>query len=306
MEQKQAKEWLRQAQQLAEDIKEMEAIEVGKAYRSTLGRIRRNRSKRLSDKLMRVAAFLMIPLLLTSVFLGYLAFHQEKEEVRYALVKAAQGTVVRYELPDKSVVWLNAGSQLTFPSTFDDAKREVSLKGEAYFEVTADKKHPFYVHTTGGPSLFVYGTKFNVSAYPDDGYVETVLEEGRVNVLANTEKVIPLLPGERLFYDKEAKSLTKNKVDVYEKTAWKDGKLIFRSTPLGEVLKKLSRHFNVTMTFNNHSGKAYHYRATFRDETLPQILDYLGESASLKWRMEETVKQADDSFSKKSIIIDLY
>lgn len=306
MEHKQPDFWLRQAQHLADDIKELEAIDVKRAYRDTRQRIAQNRRKRWSERLVRVAAVLAVPLLLTSLTLGYLAFHADEEVVRYAQVRAAQGTIVRYELPDKSVVWLNAGSELSFPTVFDDAKREVALKGEAYFEVTADKEHPFYVHTPAGPSVYVYGTKFNVSAYADEGAMETVLEEGKVNVLTADRKVVTLSPGERLLYDKTTQRMLKGKADVYEKTAWKEGKLIFRNTPLDEVLKRLSRHFNVTMTFHNHSGKEYHYRATFRDETLPQILDYLGESASLKWRMEETVKQADDSFSKKSIIIDLY
>ena len=75
----------------------------------------------------------------------------------------ATGSVIRYELPDHSVVWLNAGSTLRYPTTFKKDNRLVELKGEAYFEVQADKDRPFYVNTPNGLSVYVYGTKFNVA-----------------------------------------------------------------------------------------------------------------------------------------------
>lgn len=102
------------------------------------------------------------------------------------------------------------------------------------------------------------------------------------------------------------KSRKKNKVDVYGKIAWKDGKLIFRNASLEEILKRLERHFNVEIQFNNRSGKEYKYRATFRTETLSQILDYLARSADLKWKIEEPQQQADDTLSKTKIRVDLY
>ena len=90
-------------------------------------------------------------------------------------------------------------------------------------------------------------------------------------------------------------------MDVYGKIAWKDGKLIFRNASLEEILKRLERHFNVEIQFNNRSGKEYKYRATFRTETLSQILDYLARSADLKWKIEEPQQQADDTLSKTKI-----
>ena len=153
----------------------------------------------------------------------------------------------------------------------------------------------------------MYGTKFNVNAYEDDNSIETVLEKGKVNVISPDGKTtVQLAPGERLLYNKADQKLLKGKVDVYEKVAWKDGKLIFRNAELDEIFKRLARHFNVDIQFNNISGKEYKYRATFRNETLPQILDYLAKSAALKWRTEEAVQQADDTFTKKKIIVDLY
>ena len=145
-----------------------------------------------------------------------------------------------------------------------------------------------------------------MTAYEDDNYIETVLEKGKVNVLPPGQKTITLFPGEQLVYDKQTRQVQKNQVDVYGKVAWKDGKLIFRNASLEEIIKRLERHFNVDIEFNNHLGKEYSYRATFRTETLTQILDYLAKSANLKWKILTPEQREDDTFTKTKIIVDLY
>lgn len=297
---------LRKAQTLGNDIKEMESIDVLGAYNRAQAKIKMNRRKLLYNRVIRYAAFLTLPLFLSSLILGYLYFCGTEANDKYAEVIAATGSVIRYELPDRSVAWLNSGSTLRYPTVFSKGNRNVELSGEAYFEVQADAECPFYVNTPSGLSVYVYGTKFNVSAYEDDRFIETVLEKGKVNVISPDRKTVTqLVPGERLLYDKQEQKLLKSQVDVYEKVAWKEGKLIFRNASLDEIFKRLARHFNVEIQFNNQSGKEYKYRATFRNETLPQILDYLAKSAILKWRTEESVQQADDTFTKKKIIVDL-
>lgn len=240
----------------------MESIDVMGAYRQTQAKIKTNRRKDMYNQLMRYAAFLTIPLLLTSLLFGYLYFDGADEEEQYAEVTAATGSVIRYELPDHSVVWLNAGSTLRYPTVFRNDNRNVELKGEAYFEVEADKERPFYVNTSNGLKVYVYGTKFNVTAYDDDNYIETVLEKGKVNVITPNQETIVLAPGEHLLYDKQSQKSKKNTVDVYGKVAWKDGKLIFRNASLEEIFKRLERHFNVDIQFDNKAGKEYKYRAT--------------------------------------------
>lgn len=296
---------LRKAQALGDDIKEMESVDVLSAYHRAQVKIKMTRRKLLHNRMMRAAAFLTLPLFLSSLILGYLYFHGTTDD-KYAEVIAATGSVIRYELPDRSVVWLNSGSTLRYPTVFSKGDRNVELSGEAYFEVQADEERPFYVNTPTGLSVYVYGTKFNVSAYEDDSFIEAVLEKGKVNVISpDRETITQLVPGERLLYDKQEQKLSKSQVDVYEKVAWKDGKLIFRNASLDEIFKRLARHFNVEIQFSNELGKEYKYRATFRNETLPQILDYLAKSAVLNWRIEESVQQADDTFTKRKIIVDL-
>lgn len=305
MENKNPDYLLRKAQALGDDIKEMESIDVLEAYRHTQSKIDENRKRIISNRLMRYAAFLTIPLLMSSLILGYLYWGTESEE-RYAEITASMGTVVRYELPDHSVVWLNSGSTLRYPTEFKKDNRDVELKGEAYFEVEADSDRPFYVNTPNGLSVYVYGTKFNVAAYEDDNYIETVLEKGKVNVITPNRETIALAPGEQLLYDKQTRESTRNRVDVYGKIAWKDGKLIFRNASLDDIFKRLERHFNVDIHYNNNQGKDYKYRATFRTETLSQILDYLAKSATLKWKIQEPEQQTDGTLSRTKIIVDLY
>ncbi len=298
---------LRLSLALNKDIKELEAIDTNAAFVRTKKKIQKQRIQHINLQLMRYAALLFVPLLITSLVLSYLYFGTSPHEIQYAEVNTASGAIIRYELPDKSVVWLNSGSKLRYPLTFKGSKREVELDGEGYFEVTADKEHPFYVKTPVGLSVYVYGTCFNVNAYDSEDYVETVLEKGKVNVIVpGSKQELKLIPGEGAMYDVSTQRISKSEMDVYEKTAWKDGKLIFRNTLLKDVLKRLSRHFNVDIEFNNFSGKEYKYRATFTRENLNQILDYLSKSAAIKWKSEEPVQQQDDTFTKKKIIVTLY
>lgn len=129
---------LRKAQALGEDIKEMESIDVMGAYQQAQTQIKTNRRRSMYNQLMRYAAFLTIPLLLSSLILGYLYWGATDTEEKYAEVMAATGSVIRYELPDHSVVWLNSGSTLRYPTVFKKDNRNVELKGEAYFEVEAE------------------------------------------------------------------------------------------------------------------------------------------------------------------------
>jgi ferric-dicitrate binding protein FerR (iron transport regulator) len=296
---------LRKAQALGDDIKEMESIDALKAYERARLKIRADHRKQMYNQLSKYAAFLTLPLLLTSLILGYIYFQKPELDEKYAEIIVASGSVIRYELPDNSVVWLNSGSRLRYPIAFRKESRNIELKGEAYFEVQADCERPFYVNTSGGLHVYVYGTKFNVTAYEDENLIGTVLEEGKVKVITPDQGTIALAPGEQLLYDKQNHKFTKDKVDVYEKIAWKDGKLIFRNAPLEEIFKRLESHFNVEIEFNNRYNKEYKYRATFRNETLSQILSYLSKSATFNWKTVEAEQQTDDTFTKKRIIVDL-
>lgn len=301
------KQLLDRAEELGKDIKKIEAIDIADARWRTEKKIHANHRTIKMNKMLRYAGMLTLPLLIAVSALLYIQFAPSKSAIQYAQVTASAGSIIRYELPDKSIVWLNAGSKLRYPTTFKSDKREVDLQGEAYFEVTADKKHPFYVNTPSGLKVYVYGTKFNVSAYSDDENVETVLERGCVNVIApRNSNEYKMIPNQCLTYNKKTHAVSVNEVDTYELTAWKDKKLVFRDTPLETVLKRLSRHFNVDIVLRNHSHKEYQYHATFHDETLSQIMEYLSKSVSMKWQNVESTQQDDDTLTREKVIVDLY
>lgn len=295
-----------QAEALATDILEMEDIDSEAAYREAASMIKPSRMAMLRRRIMRYAAILALPLLVSTLVLAYMQFGRMADASRMVTVTAAAGSVMRYELPDHSVVWLNSGSTLRHPTEFASSERDVSLDGEGYFEVTANKERPFYVNTPGGLSVYVYGTKFNVSAYSDDNIVSTVLERGCVNVLTPEQRTLVMNPGEQITYDRMTHAYDCHSVDVYEKTAWKDGKMVFRDTPLEDILKQLGRHFNVEIVYRNHSGRRLNYRATFRNETLPQILDYFGKSAPVCWTMTEPVQNDDHTLTRRKVTVDMY
>lgn len=297
---------LDKAKALADDILEMEAIDSEAAYREAEARVKRQPTATLRQRMMRYAAMLALPLLISTLALAYMQMQHTNEAKRMVEITAATGSVMRYELPDNSVVWLNSGSTLRHPVEFASGKRDVSLDGEGYFEVTANKERPFYVNTPSGLSVYVYGTKFNVSAYGDDDLVATVLERGHVNVVTPEKQTLMMNPGEQIIYKKVTHAYECRRIDVYEKTAWKDGKMVFRDTPLEDILKQLGRHFNAEITYNNHSGRHLNYRATFRTETLPQILDYFARSAPMRWTMTEPTQNDDHTLTRRKVTIDMY
>lgn len=306
MEEKDKDILLKKIEALGEDINEMENIDIEHNFKLTQKKIKNIEKVFFMNKITQYAAILALPLLISSLILFYMLFNKPEQKVEYAQVISSTGTIIRYELPDKSVVWLNSGSKLTYPTVFSKESRDVKLNGEAYFEVSANKQHPFYVHTSSGMKVFVYGTKFNISAYDDEKDIETVLESGKVNIITPDNKMVVLKPGEEMIFNKESNNLNKSEVDVYEKVAWKDGKMIFRNATLDVILKRLARHFNVDIQINNRYGKEYKYRATFRNESLQQILDYLAKSAALKWRIEKAKQNDDGTLTKRKITVDLY
>lgn len=289
---------------LADALVELEQIDVDKAFRRAEQQIRARRRRHLFDIVLRCAAVLSLPLLFASALLGYLYVSERNALPEYAEMTALPGTTVRCVLPDKSVAWLNAGSTLRYPNAFRRDKREVSLEGEAYFEVTADKKHPFYVNTPSGLTTYVYGTKFNVQAYNEADYLEVFLESGRVNVLTPSHSNIVLKPGEQLLYDKLTQGFSVSNGNVKEKTAWREGRLVFRDASLDYIFLRLEKRFNVKINFSNPNKLSPKFRATFTDESLPQILDYLSKLAPITWHYDD-MASTDDSGAKRILTISL-
>lgn len=157
-------------------------------------------------------------------------------------------------LADSSRVWLNAGSRLIYPSEFVNKKREVFLVGEAFFEVTKNESQPFIVKTTD-IEIKVLGTRFNVSAYPEDYSVQTALAEGNVEISSANARLFnhkfKLAPGEMAYFNKKNKETVIYKVDVEYYTLWTQGLFSFSNTDLNRIIKKLERFYNIQFQFED-------------------------------------------------------
>ncbi|WP_162613786.1 MULTISPECIES: FecR family protein [unclassified Butyricimonas] len=150
-------------------------------------------------------------------------------------------------LADGTKVWLNADSELKYPTRFTGTERVVYLKGEAYFQVTYNAKQPFIVMSEG-QTIRVLGTSFAVRNYENEERVLTTLEEGRVRVSAG-EQNVELRPGNQAV-------LTDGRLDVKEVntseyTAWHKGKYVFVDKPLGEIMSTLSRWYDMTVFYTS-------------------------------------------------------
>ncbi len=153
------------------------------------------------------------------------------------------------QLPDKSIVYINSGSKVSYPVEFVGASREVFLSGEAYFKITTNKQIPFIVHTAD-MDIRVTGTEFNVSAYSDDSFTQTVLVSGVVAVDRKNlfKRNIELKPGESLSLNKASGEVFKQQVNTDQYTSWIYGYIICNKEPVPGVLKKVERFYNCEIT----------------------------------------------------------
>ena len=168
--------------------------------------------------------------------------------------------------------------------------RRVYLEGEAYFEVTGNKNQPFIV-VTDQLNVEVTGTAFNVSAYPEDVFIDVVLEEGGVGLYtaeSTMETATILTPGYIGSLDRRNNSITTEKVNTSIYTSWLEGKLTFRNMPFDNILKKLERHYNIKMINNNQRLGSEIFNASFdKDETIENVLGYFNESYKIEFTISD-------------------
>jgi len=213
-------------------------------------------------------------------------------------VVAANGQISEVQLPDGSVVWLNSDSKVSYNNSFGLGNRNIKLTGEAYFQVTKNKDLPLIVNS-GEIKVKVLGTRFNVMAYPESEYISVVLESGKVQLLHNQNENFDykLQPGEMASYKKAQKELVIKNIDTKEYTDWKQGSLIFRDTPMREVIQRLERKFNIDIEVKNQEVYKSIFNARFADEDLNEILEYIQYSCPINYEI------TDEKNTKGTIII---
>jgi len=211
----------------------------------------------------------------------------EDGEMVYNTVIVPYGKRTQITLSDNSSVWLNSGSKLIYPAHFASNKREVYLDGEAIFEVSHNKQKPFHV-VTHDVEVKVLGTVFDLSAYNDDKTTSTVLESGSVEMkelgqsIFNTSKAT-MVPGMMAVYSKEASEITQAKVDVKQYTSWRDGYISCEKQSLGDILKKISRYYNISIQVSDKSleNETFTGKLDLRNSAT-QVLAIIAEFINIK------------------------
>ncbi len=196
-------------------------------------------------------------------------------------------------LSDGTKVWLNSDTEIKYPSVFIEKERNVFIRGEAYFEVAKDSKHPFIVHATG-LDIQVLGTKFNISAYSDDDFVHATLVEGKVfavEQISGSKQSAILEPSQQAFIGKNGDpELVVQTVDTDIYTSWVEGKYIFRAEPLDQILKKLSRWYDVEIFYENAAVKQYTFSGILpRFKNCETFLRVMEKTNSVKFEYTENV-----------------
>lgn len=221
--------------------------DVAIKYDST-GEILVNADKRLAQKLSNL--------------------NNDEEQLNQLVVPRGRRTSLT--LSDGTKLWLNSGSRAIYPAVFNKKEREIYIEGEAYLEVAHHASKPFYV-VTNQIHVKVLGTKFNVSAYPDDAAASVVLVEGSIQATVNSRK-LTMKPNQLLTFEKKTGITDLEETDVLPYTSWKDGWLYCDKEKMGTIATKLSRFYNIKIEFKDIEA---------RELTLTGKLDLKTECADI-------------------------
>jgi transmembrane sensor len=205
---------------------------------------------------------------------------------------ASNGTTLKVSLPDGSLVWLKGKSSLETPAVFAANTRNVTLHGEALFEVAKDARHPFIIQC-GPATTTVLGTSFNLKASADR--VELTVLTGKVSFTSVKDihgKVVR--PNERAIYDAATSLISKQTLADDEKKAATDGTqydMIFNDVPLETVVRRIEEKFDVTVSFSNDDLPKCLIRGNFSDQSLSNTLDMIGQALGLRYTISGNVVQ---------------
>jgi len=229
---------------------------------------------------MKIAASI---LLLAVSFLGFYYYQSISSATHYVIKENPMGQKSTFQLPDGSIVKLNAGGKLRYPENFSKEQRLVSLNGEAFFEVVKNKSKPFIVESKGVKTR-VLGTAFNVK---QDSNVVVTLLEGKVEVTDSLGGLITLSPGEEAKFKNGL--LTKREANLKSQLAWKDNVLVFEKDDLKTVKTKLEVWYGVTVDIKGVEAVDCLFTGRFKNENLINVLEAIKFSTDLDFKKEERI-----------------
>jgi len=248
----------------------------------------------------RVAAILILPLLIYSGIHFYRSAN--KENTSWVEIKAAAWTRAQFSLPDGTTGWLNSNSSIKYDGRFNN-NRQVTLNGEAFFDVYQDSKRPFKV-SADEILVTVFGTRFNIASYDNENTVEVVLEEGRL-LFNNKEmnKSYSMQPNDCIIYNKKLNDFTIEIVQPEKYYSWTNGKLVFRNDSLDVIARRLERWYNIEVEIRGNISNQPRLWATFVDENLEEVLRLLKLSLPIYYDIEHPQVQTDGVYSKTKVTI---
>ena len=215
---------------------------------------------------------------------GSLSYQHGNANAVYNTLSTARGREFQLVLPDGTKVWLNAASSIRYPTAFNGDERKVEVTGEAYFEIAQNENQPFIVSLNGGSSAVkVLGTRFNVNAYADEKILRTTLAEGAVLVTTGGQEA-RLHPGQQAGIRSQQIQLTN--VDVAQVIAWKEGLFSFKDVPFDEVMRQLSRWYDIDVVYEEGVPDINFEGELGRDVSLSKILFFL-ERVGVHYHVEK-------------------
>jgi ferric-dicitrate binding protein FerR (iron transport regulator) len=237
----------------------------------------------LASNWRKVAAILLLPVIGLSLYLsvGKPRYEVTGQMVQYIVPEGQKSKVI---LSDGSMVWLNSGSTLSV-SLDKGENRKVQLSGEAYFEVIKNPKEPFVVKTKCY-SVKVFGTKFNVRSYNNQLESETVLKEGSISIISQTQEELKMVPGQRFFLDSEKKhTLSEVDPDVY--TSWKENVLKIDNERLQDLMVQMEHWYGIKIQIKDFDRvKNLRYTLTIKTESLREMLELMNFVTPLKYKID--------------------
>ena len=202
----------------------------------------------------------------------------------YNTLTIPRGGQYQVILPDGTKVLLNSASSLTYPAQFRGRQRNISLKGEAYFEVAKNKTMPFVVKANG-VQIRVLGTHFNISAYDDDATVKTTLLEGSVSI--NNGKATALLSPEQQGVAKIGlNAISVQKANLDEVMGWTKGHFVFADLSIKEVMKIVGRWYDIEVEYRGNVQTKRFGGTTSRYDNITELLDYMKITGGVNYRIQ--------------------
>lgn len=221
--------------------------------------------------------------------LAYQSIDNQPTTLVYNTLTTPRGGQYRLVLPDGSEVWLNAASSITYPTAFTGKERTVSITGEAYFQISADPKMPFHVianSPAGQQNVEVLGTHFDVKAYEDETMITTTLLEGSIRLTGKGESKTTLLqPGQQAEQQKGGAIRLNPNADAEAAIAWKNGLFHFEQAGIAEVMRQISRWYNVAIVYEGRIPDERFDGEIPRSSNLTEVLKIL-ELSNVHFRVE--------------------